>query len=92
VEEAGIVRYSLCDDIRVMVDYSMFSPVKNLIDKQGFIIKNLEYGLDVEMTVQAGINQSDVLIGQVMDLTAGSAIIEKAGLSYSEEHDTKKYL
>ena len=82
-EEAGVVKYTLCDDIHIMTSYPMYNIIKNEIDKSGIFVKNLEYGLDVELIVQAEAGISADFIKNVMDLTSGAAIIEKAGISYS---------
>ena len=85
VEEAGIETYTLCDDIYIMVGHTLFGAIRNEIDKGGLFVKGLEYGLDVELTVQVGKGSSDSFIKRVIDLSAGAAVVEKAGESYKTE-------
>jgi len=82
VESAGVVRYALCDDIYIMVEHALFGAVKNEIDKSGFLIKKLEYGLDVELIVQVEAASSEGFINKLADMSSGAALIEKAGSSY----------
>ena len=83
VEKAGVVRYDLCDDIYIMAGYPLLGTIKNEIEKSGLFIKSLEYGIDVEITVQVGIEHSGAFIEKIADLTSGAAIVEKSGASYS---------
>ena len=83
VDGAGIVRYTLCENIHVVIGYQYYSVLKSEIETRGFAVKDLEFGLDVELTVQVDMEASDNFISRVADLSAGSGIAEKSGVSYS---------
>jgi len=83
VEEAGIVRYTLCDEVHIMVGYPLFSIIKKEIENSGYTVKDQTYGLDVELIVQVETGLSDSFIERIADLTSGAAVTAKTGLSYN---------
>lgn len=51
IEAAGIVRKQLCREVSVMVEYTLFGRVQNLLLTQGYTIKDTIYTQDVELVV-----------------------------------------
>lgn len=82
VGAAGIVKKMLARRVVFSVEYPLLNIVRNELDKGGFAIAGIEYGLDIEITVVAPDAEIGRLCERVTELTAGSVLIEHAGDEY----------
>ncbi|MCL2059511.1 MAG: IMPACT family protein [Oscillospiraceae bacterium] len=82
VGAAGIVIKSLARQMVVLVGYPFFNTVRDMLEKGGYEISHIGYGVDIEMSVIVPYADVDALCSRVAELTAGAAVIEQAGDVY----------
>ena len=87
VGAAGIVEKSLARRLIFLMEYPLLGIVRNMLDKSGYAISHIGYGLDIELTVIAPYAEADALCDRVAELTAGAAVIERAGYLYIDRID-----
>ena len=76
VNAAGTVVKSLASQMVFLVEYPSYNIVRDYLDKSGYTVSNVAFGVDIEISVvvpRAGI---DALCSGVSELTAGSVIID----------------
>ena len=84
VGAAGIVKKSLARRLIFLVEYSFLNIIRNYLDKTGYTIAYIGYGVDIELTVIAPYAEVDALCDRVAELTAGAIVIEQSGDLYIE--------
>jgi len=85
VGAAGIVEKSLARLYTFLVEYPMYDRVRNELDKGGFTVTGVAYGIDIEMTAVIPPGDVDRLCARIAELTAGSVLIERAGDTYIDK-------
>jgi uncharacterized YigZ family protein len=76
VNAAGIVERTLARRVVFLVEDALYDVVKNFLDKGGYIVSGISYGVDIELTVTVPYSDSDALCARVVELTAGSVVID----------------
>lgn len=76
LEAAEIVTRKLCVNICIMLEYTLFGKLQNMLMTNNNIIKDTQYGQDVELTVLIEVGNEEALIKEIVDNTNGRAIIE----------------
>ena len=79
---AGIVEKSLARQLVFLVEYPLFNIVRNMLEKGGYTISRIGYGVDTELTVIVPYTEAGALCDRVTELTAGAVVIEQAGDLY----------
>jgi uncharacterized YigZ family protein len=82
VADAGMVIKSLAYLYMFLVEYPWFNIVRNELEKGGYTITGVTYGLDIEISVIVPRADAVILCARIGDLTAGSAISERIGETY----------
>jgi uncharacterized YigZ family protein len=82
IEAANIVKRLLCREIMIIVEYTIFGKVQNMLIAEEHIIKEIKYEQDVELTVFTPIDSTEVFIRQLTELTNARAIIDLKGETY----------
>lgn len=82
VDAAEIAEYQLCRRHRIVIEYSHLERVKRYLDQAQIRYDMVSYGVDVEIAADAALDQSECLIRDCADLTAGAAVIELADKLY----------
>jgi uncharacterized YigZ family protein len=82
VEAAGKTIKSLALLYTILVEYPLFNIVRNELEKNGIIINNILYGLDIEISVTIPRAGAEALRARIANLTAGSAVTEHTGDTY----------
>ena len=82
VSAAGIVIKSLAREVIFLVGYPLFNIVRNMLEKGGYTISNITYGVDIELSVIVPFAEVDGLCGCIAEITAGAVVIEQAGDLY----------
>jgi len=82
VEKAGVVERRIADEWSLLVEYPMFQPVRNDLEKNGYGIRGVQYASDVEISVQVPTERGEEFSRRLADLTNGTAIAEIVGQSY----------
>jgi uncharacterized YigZ family protein len=76
VAAAGAVSVAPALDVSVLAGYQYLGVIKNEIEKNGFSIKGIQYGLDAELLVQIPQGGLEAFSRRVSDLTGGCAVME----------------
>ncbi len=76
LEAAEVVTRKLCVNINIMLEYTLFGKLQNMLMTNNNIIKDIQYGQDVELTVLIEDGSEEALIKEIVENTNGRAIIE----------------
>lgn len=76
LEAAEIVTRKLCLNINIMLEYTLFGKLQNMLINNNNIIKSIEYGQDVELCVLIEDGRQGELEKAIIENTNGRAIID----------------
>ncbi len=82
LEAAEVVTRKLCLNINIMIEYTLFGKLQNMLMTNNNIIKDIQYSQDVELTVLIEVGGEEALIKEVIENTNGRAIIESGEKEY----------
>ncbi len=82
IEAANIVKRQLCQEMIIIVEYTIFGKVQNMLVAEEYIIKEINYEQDVELTVYIPINLTDTFMQNLTELTNARAIVDVKGEVY----------
>ena len=77
IEAAGVIRRKLCTEISVLVEYSLFGKVQNMLISEGYTIKEIIYEQDVEIRLYVPVDGVDECIRKIVEETNDRALIDK---------------
>lgn len=75
IEASRIITKKLCERLNIIIDYSSFGKIQNQVINDGYIIKNVVYTQDVEMTILVPIEDMETFCRFVNDATNGNVLI-----------------
>jgi putative IMPACT (imprinted ancient) family translation regulator len=81
VEAAGIAGAAPAEELLILAGYPFLGAIRNEIEKSGFVIRGVQYGMDAEIAVQAPKARIGAFLARVADLTGGTAVVETIGIS-----------
>ena len=77
--EAGeIVTRKLCFTLNIVVEYTLFGKLQNMLINDNNIIKDIQYGQDVELSVLIEVGKEEKLIDNIIENTNDRAICDLA--------------
>jgi len=82
VAAAGIIERTLAFRYTILIGYPLFDKIKNELEKGGYAIERIVYGLDIEMSVIVPRGSAETLRAHIFEMTAGDAIFERSGETY----------
>ncbi|HEX3029773.1 MAG TPA: YigZ family protein, partial [Clostridia bacterium] len=82
IEAAVIVKRLQCRTISLIVEYTMFGKLQNFITSNGYVVKDVVYGQDVEIQVHIPVEQVESFIGQVIELSNDRIVTDVQGETY----------
>lgn len=82
IEAAGIVKRLLCNEINIVVEYTLFGKVQNLIMTEGHPIKDTVYGQDVEIIVYVPADETERFIKLVEEATNARSLVGTGEKTY----------
>ena len=82
VAAAVPVYKSLAHKYAILVEYPLYNKVRNELEKGGYTIADVAYGIDIEIAVISPRDAEGRLRSAVLELTAGSAAVERVGELY----------
>lgn len=82
LEAAEVVTRKLCLNINIMIEYTLFGRLQNMLMTNKNIIKDIQYSQDVELTVLIEVGGEEALIKEIIENTNGRAIIESGEKEY----------
>ncbi|HEY9061663.1 MAG TPA: YigZ family protein [Pseudobacteroides sp.] len=82
IEAANIIKRLLCQQVTIIVEYTIFGKVQNRLMAGDYIIKEINYEQDVELTVYIPVDMVGVFIDNMTELTNARAIVDVKGEVY----------
>lgn len=76
IEASEIITKKVCTQISVIIEYTLFGRLQNMLINNNVIITDTKYEQDVEVTVLADVGTEEQLIEEITDLTNGRAICD----------------
>ena len=89
VKNAGRITKILCDCYKVGVEYTLSGKIRNLIQKNGYFLENIEYSEKTEFFVSVKKSDSERFLKDIAEACAGKAEIEKEEEKYIDIRDEK---
>jgi len=82
LEAAEEVTRKLCFSVNLVVEYTLFGKLQNMLMTNNNIIKNIQYGQDVELCVLIEVGNEEKLISDITENTNGRAVIDIGEKTY----------
>jgi len=82
IEAAGIVRRQLCFEAGIIVEYPLFGKVQNLVTGEGYSIKDIIYGQDVEIIVYVPVDKIELFTKMIEEATNARAVLVVGDSAY----------
>lgn len=82
LEEAEIVKYSLCSKFQILLDYPLYGGLERLVKIFSHRILSCEYGKEIQITLLVLESEGKRLTDSLKDLSSGQARVEKLGEEY----------
>jgi uncharacterized YigZ family protein len=82
LEAAAPATMQLCEVFNIIVSYDSLDRLKHQLGLSGVMLLDHSFGLDAELLAAVPRGRSDILISTCADATAGTALVEPAGLAY----------
>ncbi len=82
IESAEVVTKKLCTLVNVILEYTLFGKVQSFIINNGYHIKGIVYGQDVEMLVYVPSGSLDDFNASIKDVTNDRALIDVQDNAY----------
>lgn len=82
IEASGIGKKVLCEEIRVVLEYSVLGKLQNHIASQGYKVKDTNYAQDVVMTILVPVNEKEKFVEYVNNAANGEALVETGDREY----------
>lgn len=82
LEAAEIVTRKLCYNLNIIIEYTMFGRLQNMLISNNNIIKEIRYEQDVELCVLIEVGNEEKLMKDIVEVSNGRAIQDLAEKTY----------
>lgn len=82
LEAAEVVTRKLCLKVNIVVEYTLFGKLQNMLLINNNIIKDIQYGQDVELCVLIEVGNEEKLISDITENSNGRAIVDIGEKTY----------
>ncbi len=82
LEAAEIVTRKLCVNVNIIIEYTLFGKLQNMLMTNNIIIKDIQYGQDVELCVLAEDGGEERLAEDITESSNGRALIDMGEKTY----------
>ncbi|MDF2987273.1 MAG: hypothetical protein K0R50_2783 [Eubacterium sp.] len=82
LEAAEVVTRKLCSNINIIIEYTLFGKLQNMLMTNNNIIKDIQYGQDVELCVLIEAGNEDALIKAIVENSNGRAVVDVGEKEY----------
>lgn len=89
IEQAKIVKMVYRTKIKLTCEYPFWGKIQNLINRLNYVISDLMYSTDVEVTVLVPCDNIEQFINKMIDETQDRILWEKLGEIYIAEDEKK---
>lgn len=79
LDKAGISRMANWKEIHVTCSYSQYERLRRLIEDQGAVVSQVDYGADVALGLLAREDRAEALLSSIADFSAGTAVSRITG-------------
>jgi len=76
------VTKKLCTQVNIILEYTLFGKVQNILISKGFTIKDVIYEQDVEIIVFVPKDEVDAFIDMINEATNARVIVQKGDSCY----------
>ncbi len=76
LEAAEVVTRKLCSKINIIIEYTLFGKLQNMLISNNNIIKDIQYGQDVELCVLIEAGNEAALLKEIVENSNGRAIAD----------------
>ncbi|WP_024832860.1 YigZ family protein [Ruminiclostridium josui] len=82
LEAAEIVTRKLCYNLNIIIEYTIFGRLQNMLISNNNIIKEIRYEQDVELCVLIEVGNEEKLMKDIVEVSNGRAIIDLGEKTY----------
>ncbi len=82
IESAGIVCRKLCDEVSIIVEYTLLGKVQNIISIKEYTIKENIYEQDAEIRVYIPVDETEAFTAELIEATNARILIDTGKKSY----------
>ena len=82
LEAAEIVTRKLCYNLEIIIEYTIFGRLQNMLISNNNIIKEIRYEQDVELCVLIEVGNEEKLMEDIVEVSNGRAILDLGEKTY----------
>ena len=82
LDAAGIARMAQWREVRLTCDYALYERAKRLLEEQEALIKNTDFGTNIEIVALVREDRADGFILKLTDLSNGRTLCKELGKSF----------
>ncbi len=82
LEAAEIVTRKLCYNLEIIIEYTIFGRLQNMLISNNNIIKEIRYEQDVELCVLIEVGNEEKLMKDIVEVSNGRAILDLGEKTY----------
>ncbi|EPR14280.1 YigZ family protein [Ruminiclostridium papyrosolvens] len=82
LEAAEIVTRKLCYNLNIIIEYTIFGRLQNMLISNNNIIKDIRYEQDVELCVLIEVGNEEKLMKDIVEVSNGRAILDLGEKTY----------
>ncbi|ACL74568.1 YigZ family protein [Ruminiclostridium cellulolyticum] len=82
LEAAEIVTRKLCYNLNIIIEYTIFGRLQNMLISNNNIIKDIRYEQDVELCVLIEVGNEEELMKDIVEVSNGRAVIDLGEKTY----------
>ncbi len=82
IESSGIVCKKLCDEVSIVVEYTLLGKVQNIISIKEYTIKENIYEQDAEIRVYIPVDETEAFTAELIEATNARVLIDTGKKSY----------
>ena len=82
LEAAEIVTCKLCYNLNIIIEYTIFGRLQNMLISNNNIIKDIRYEQDVELCVLIEVGNEEKLMKDIIEVSNGRAILDLGEKTY----------
>jgi uncharacterized YigZ family protein len=82
IEQAVIVYRRLCDEVGIIMEYTLLGKVQNIIANRQYTIKETIYEQDAEIRVYIPVDETEAFIAELTEATNARVLVDTGKKSY----------
>lgn len=82
IEAARVIKKVLCTEVRVVLEYTLWGKVQNMLQRKGYLVRNISYEQDIDISVFVPVDQLQDFSSLMKEETNGRVVIELGESKY----------